>query len=59
MTLWIQCGLTLLALAGLAVAVASKGEKLAAVGFALGLWLLLCFAAVQLGFISAWWELAR
>lgn len=59
MTLWIQCGLTLLALAGLAVAVATKGEKLAAVWLALGLWGMLCYAAFMLGFISAWWELGR
>lgn len=59
MTLWIQCLLTLLALAGLAVIVAPKGEKLAAVGLSLGLWGMLCYAAFMLGFASAWWGLAR
>ncbi len=59
MTLLIQCALTLFALAGLAVIVATKGEKLAAVGLAIALWVALCYTAFMLGFVSAWWELAR
>lgn len=59
MTLWIQCLLTLLALAGLALIVATKGEKLVAVGLALVLWLFLCYAAFMLGFASAWWGVLR